>query len=562
VLLALCKAAPNIHAAQSAQRLSYQLAPYILEAPTQTFVASPFFRQIDPSPTESLAFHVTAALLVLGLNSSDLQETIHESLFGFLNNCTRTADSVLSPHASDPDNLHLSDAIRTLTVVLALIGFMDAASAQADFWQPGSRLALAQKIRHLISEPFMVAVETALSTIRNSQSQEREAKEWKRLVRHYAASERPLGAMLLQRSVMWLVVSSASLLVTDGSTLRSSHILDWLTAHGASLKNRTLNDIDGDLHSVEVYTALSVEQMHYIESGADFMRLGTVAQQKLAFDVKSAALLAFMNCTVLNQEVANLDNLVNWLQETLEDSFQMADETLACIVLKSLALVCRLSPSLSSTISQLLPRFLVQGATQGKIVSVASESLAFVLKLLSKDAIISTLYALGNVLSTETDTALANGQPNGTAGGEQNLYSIYGNRHSVASAISLRVNGEEETAIVYGNVVQAICGITVACDDEKITALAQSMLVQKFNKVNAIVDAQIITGAATLALNSAQLEFRSLLKMYAKMCHEGIVEGKDYLLEAVSKSEKRLFVGTLGLSSYRSWRLALISRQI
>lgn len=529
----MCKAAPNIHAAPSAQRLSYQLAPYMLEAPTQTFASSPFFRQVDTSPNESLAFHVTGALLVLGLNYSDLQETINDSLRAFLNNCTRAADGILSPHASDPDNLHLSDAIRTLTTVMALIGFMDAASAQADFWKPGARLALVQKIRHIISEPFLVAVETAISTIRNSQSHEREAKEWKRLVRHYSATNRPLGAMLLQRSFMWLVVSSTSLMVTDGPTLRSGHILDWLTTHKDALKESMVKHLDGDLHSVEVYTALSVDQMLTIESGADFMRLGTVAEQKLAFGVKSAALLAFMNCTIINQEVANVDNLVNWLQETLEDPFQMADETLACIVLKALALVCRISPSLSSIVSQLLPRFLVQGATQGKIVSVASESLAFVLKLLSKDAIISTLYALGNVLSTESDKGVTNGQPNGTPGGEQNLYSVYGNRHSVASAISLRVNGEEETAVVYGNVVQAICSITVACDDEKITALAQSMLVQKFNKVNASVDAQIITGAATLALCSAQLEFRSLLKMYSKMCHVGIVEGKDYLLDAV-----------------------------
>lgn len=531
----------------------------MLEAPTQTFLASPFSRHIDLSPNESLAFHVTGALLALGLNCSDLQQNINDSLRAFLKNCTRAADGILSPQAGNPDNLHIGDAIRTLTVVMALIGFMDAASAQADFWKPGERLALVQTIRHLISEPFLVAVETAVSTIRNSHSHDRETKEWKRLVRHYSAMNRPLGAMLLQRSFMWLVVASTSLVVTDGPTLRNSHILDWLTTQGDHLSG-IVKSFDGDSHSVEVYTALSTEQMRYIESGADFMRLGTVAQQKLAFAVKSAALLAFMNCAMLNQEVSNVDVLFTWLQETLEDSFQMADETLAFIVLRSLALICRISPSLSSTVGQLLPRFLVLGATQRKTVSVASESLAFVLTLLSKDAIISTLYALGNVLSTESDSSLANGQSNGTPGGDQNLHSVYGNRHSVASAISLRVNGEEETTIVYENIVQAICSITVACDDEIITALAQSMLVQKFNKVNASVDAQIITGAAMLALNCAQLEFRSLLKMYTKACHVAIVAGEDYLLEAVSILHDA-FTGMIlftALTSYRLWKLARI----
>lgn len=540
VLLALCKAAPKIDSEQSAQRLSYQLAQYMLDAPVQTFVASPFFRKIDPSPTESLAFHVSGALLSLGINSSDLSETINDRILEFLHKCTKTADGILSPQGGDPASLHLNDAIRTLTVVMALIGFMDAASAQIDFWRPGGRLALVRKVRHLISEPFLVAVETALSTIRNTQNQERDVKEWKRLVRQYAASDRPLGAMLLQRSFMWLVVSSTSLLVTDAPTLRSHHILDWLMGEGKSFKAGFAANGEADLLSIEEYTALSIEQMHYIESGADFMRLGTASQQRLAFAVKSAALLSFMNCTLLNQEVADVDNLATWLQETLEDPLQMADETLACIVLKSLALVCRISPSLASSVSRILPRFLVQGAPVGKIVTVASETLAFVLKLLSKDAIISTLYALGNVLSPDADGALTNGQPNGSAGGDQVLNPVYANRHSMASAISIRASDDEETAVVYENVVQAICGITAACQDDKITALAQSMLLQKFKKVNASVDAQIITGAATLALKSGQLEFRSLLKMYARICHVGIVEDKEFLLDAVSTPPKQL----------------------
>jgi phosphatidylinositol 4-kinase A len=512
----------------------------MLDAPVQTFVASPFFRKIDPSPTESLAFHVSGALLSLGINSSDLSETINDRILEFLHKCTKTADGILSPQGGDPASLHLTDAIRTLTVVMAVIGFMDAASAQIDFWRPGGRLALVRKVRHLISEPFLVAVESALSTIRNTQNQERDVKEWKRLVRHYAASDRPLGAMLLQRSFMWLVVSSTSLLVTDAPTLRNHHILDWLMSDGKNFKAGFAATGESDLLSIEEYTTLSIEQMHYIESGADFMRLGTASQQRLAFAVKSAALLSFMNCTLLNQEVADVDNLATWLQETLEDPLQMADETLACIVLKSLTVVCRISPSLASNVSRILPRFLVQGAPVGKIVTVASETLAFVLKLLSKDAIISTLYALGNVLSPDADGALANGQPNGSAGGgDQALNPVYANRQSMASAISIRASDDEETAVIYENVVQAICGITAACQDDKITALAQSMLLQKFNKVNASVDAQIITGAATLALKSGQLEFRSLLKMYARMCHVGIVEDKDFLLEAVSLSSEQ-----------------------
>ncbi|KAL7914690.1 phosphatidylinositol-4-kinase [Trichoderma velutinum] len=536
VLLALCKTAPNIQSSQSAQKLSYRLIPYILDIHTQVFVSSPFFRKIEPSPTESLAFHVTAALLSLGNNYHELHDEISNGIWHFANDCNKVAENVVSPHVGDPENPHLDDAIRTATIALALVGFLDAVSAQAHFWRVDGRLSLIQKIRQLLSEPFLVAVETAISTIRNSLSQDRDVKEWKRHLRHYAASGRPLGAMLLQRSFMWLVLASSSLMVAGGTRLRTTHILDILMSKDGNLNS---GDMAADTPSIETYTGLAIEQMHYIEAGADFVRLGAHSQQQLAFAVKSAAMITYLNCALLNEEIADADILTTWLQEALEDPMQMTDETLASTVLQCLALSCRIAPSFSSTVSRVLPRFLVQTVPQGNTVGVASKSLAYVLKLLSKDAVISTLYTLGNVLSPGSDGTITGLQANGTAG-EANLAPIYVNRHSTGSAISLQMNGEEETAIIYGNVVQAICGIAAACEDEKITALAQSMLLQKLDKVNVSVDTQVIAGAATLALSGGQLEFRSLLKLYSRICHIGVVEKKDFLLGSVRRARAHI----------------------
>ena len=531
MLLALCKTAPNVQSGQSAQRLTYQLTPYILEAPIQSFAPSPFFRKIDPSPTEALTFNVTGALLALGLNYSDLQEAVTDSIWSFLNTCTRAADHAVSSPTGE--NVQLQDAMRTLTIVVALLGFLDAASAQTDFWKAGGRLALIRKVRHLLSEPFLISVETALSTIRNSHSHDRAAKEWRRIVRHYAELERPLGAMLLQRSFMYLVVSSTSLMVADAGRLRNAHILDILMSRGAKLLNGVPAGVEGDSHSLEVFAALAAEQMNFIEAGADFVRMGTPSQQKLACAVKASALVAFLNCSLLYDEVADADTIFTWLQETIEDPFQMADDTLASVVLRSLALLCYISPAFASPVSRLLPRFLVQSVPHGDTVTVTSNCLAFVLKSLSKDAVISTLYSLGNVLSPEPEAVLTDGQANGSAG-EPGVTSVYAQRNTMESAISLRINGEDENIIAYGNVIQAICGIAEACQDEKITALAQSMLLQKLEKVNASADSQIIIGAAKLSLTGAQLEFRALLKMYTRLCQIGIVDNKDFVLAAVS----------------------------
>ncbi|KAH6898896.1 hypothetical protein B0T10DRAFT_122905 [Thelonectria olida] len=539
VLLALCKTAPKIKSGQSAQRLSYQLFPYILEAHVQLFVPSPFFRKVDPSPTESLAFHVTGALLALGINYDELQENVADKIWAFVNSCKRAAEGILFPQDGDPENPHLTDAIRTVTIAVALVGFLDAASAQADFWRSGGRLALIQKLKALLSEPFLVAVETALSTIRNSHSQDREVKEWKRYLRHYASSGRPLGAMLLHRSFMWLVVASTSLMVADGPRLRKTHVLDILLSKGSELRTEYLSGNEGDFQTIEAYALFAIDEMTYMDAGADFIRMGSPDQQALAYSVKAATFVSYLNCTLLNEEAADADVIANWLQETLDDPVQMADSTLASVVLRCLALVCQAAPAFSSTVSRLVPRFIVQGSPQRETVNVASNSLAYVLKMLSKDAVISTLYTLGNVLSPGSEQAFTDGQTNGAVS-EPPMTSIYNNRQSIGSSISLQMYSEEETAVVSGNVVQTICGIAAACQDEKITALAQSMLQQKLEKVNTGVDARIINGAAALALEGGQLEFRSLLKMFTRLCHTGVVGNQTFLLEAVRNARTHI----------------------
>lgn len=515
----------------SAQRLTSQLVPYMLDSHVQVFAQSPFFRKIEPSPTEALSYNVAAALLSLGTRHADVQETIAAKITIFLNAC-KAATNRIVPSQGEGGDGNVDDAVRTATIAVALLGFLDAASAQADFWRSGSRLALVQLLGQTLSEEFLVTVETAFSTIRNTHSQDRLVREWKRYMRHYSEIGRPLGAMLLRRSYMWLSVAATSLLVADIESLRSSHILDVLLSGNGLLRPMTARSGDADFLSVEVYANVVIEQMNYLEASADYDRLGSSAKQRLAFGTKAAALISYLNCSKLNESVADADVLMNWLEDTLADPVQMADEDLASVVLRCMALICRILSSFAPNVSRILPRFIVQSGARPQIIETASKCLAMVLQMLSNDAVITTLYTLGNVLSPGNEGTLTNGT-NGDASHETMVSPVYGGLHSAGSSISLQISGEEDTSAVHCNVVQAICSIASACKDEKIAALAQSVLLQKLNKVNGTVDARILTGAATLALTGGQLEFRSLLKLYARICHIGITENKEILLSAV-----------------------------
>ncbi|KAI0203958.1 phosphatidylinositol 3 [Astrocystis sublimbata] len=539
VLIALCKTAPQVRNSQSAQKLVSQLVPYMLESHVQSFVPSPGFARIEPSPNEALSRSLTAALLSLGCNHEALHETVSDNIWAFLASLRASTQNIAPPGPDGDSEQSLDDAIRTATLTISLLGFLDAASAQADFWRIGGRLALIQRVRNLLSDSFLTAIDGAFSTIRNSQSADRHVKDWKRCLRQYASQGRPLGPMLLQRSFTWLLVAATSLLIVDAKELRGSHVLDILMSQDGPLKADSLGGSDVDFRSIEMYAGLALEEMRHLEESADFLELAPPSQQRLAYAVKASAIISYLNCSILNEDAGDPEILMGWLTETL-DSDHILDEALASVVLRAMAILAKFSPDYASTVMRLLPRFIVQAAPSARTSGVASKCLAFTLHTLSDDAVISTLYTLGNVLSPSPENGVTNGTSGDLAGEGVGSSNIYRGRQPNGSDISLQMQSDQDITTAYANIIQTICCIAKLSEDEKITALAQAMLLQKLTKVNQSVDGHILVGASILSLNSGQLEFRSLLRLYSRMCHAAVAEDNLTLLDAIMKARNHI----------------------
>jgi phosphatidylinositol 4-kinase len=541
VLLALCKAAPLLADYASAERLADQLIPYTHDAHVQTFVPSPHLKDIEPSPTEALSYNVTSALLSLGISHDALRPRISQALFNFLNRSKYTTNAIIRRHIPDDDGdnsdeeRNVNDAIQVGRTAISILGFLDAAASYADFWNLSQRIGLINFVRSMLSQDFLVATETAFSAIRNSHSLDRDIKRWKKHLRHYAASGRPLGAMLLQRSFMWLLVATSSLMLTSPERLKDCGILELMTSNVVP-KSLTSEGIDNVNTSIETLTHIANEEMGILEDGADYLRLGSVWQKRLAFSDKAALLTIYINCVMLNDEIASTDTLMTWLENTLNDPIQMADDTLAATVLRCMALLAKLSPVLAPNMSRLLPRFIVQGAPSQEVVEIAGDSLAFILGQLSSDAVISTMYTLGNVLTpgTHRNGPLSLIDPNEDhLSPENNLY----NGKGAPSTITLQDSGDN---VAFSNVVRTIRIIAQNSGDDKIRALAQSMLLQKVRKVNEAVDATIIYEAAILAANGTLTDLRSLLKSYNRLAQESVANDNQFMLDTILKTRNYL----------------------
>lgn len=449
VLLSLCRASPLLQSMDSAKKLLRQIVPYLTESYCQLIMPSPLLSGIEPSPWGCLTSSLTAAVLCLGLKFPKLRYYGQEAVEAYLDNVLNFSQS----EARDTEPLGIA------SVVASLLGFLESAATHANFWNSSERLHLISRVKSILSENFLISVESTFSTIRNSHN--RYLKPWKRYTRHYAAIGRPLGSMLLQRGFMRLLLSSTSMLVADHSVLQDDDVLDVLMASHIIARRNLIKGEENGASVIDQLAGIAAEEIALIEDGADYLQLGTAWQQRLAFSVKAFALASYCNCVVLSNGAADVEMLIKWLEVTMQDSIQMADETLASVTLKVMAILSESDTVFAASLSRTLPRFIVRSSPNQVTVRVAARCLAHILQFLSQDAIITTLYTLGNVLSPGNSER-------GLASGSLRERLLPYDQQTMGSAISLALNSDEEKQHVYTSVIEAVVGIAKTCSDDKV----------------------------------------------------------------------------------------------
>lgn len=538
ILLALCSAATNLEDFEHAERTVKQLGDYLPEAHSQLFTPSPYLQDIKPSPWAVLTHDLARALLSLGTKFPTLKSQVQATVKAYVVNWSQAVNTLASAiTAEDDEQSNEEEAVEIAAVAVSLIGFLDAAAYHADFWTPFERLELIKSVRGAMSEQFLVAVEKAVSTIRHTDWRDPIAGDWKKSLKHYAARGAPLGAMHMQQSFMKLVVCCTAHFAGSDPKKHSAGLLESYVSghHMHSFHNE---EVDGDM--IEYLVELITDQMNVLEEGSDYLQLSSAWQKRLAFLVKAYTLEAYVYCMVLDEDVAEAELLQGWLEDAIESLPQMADPTLSKTILQCLAIVSRFMPDNASHIARVLLRFVV-GVPRPEVINVAAQSLAHILQMLSTDAVITTLYSLGNVLSSQSGAEKQHQSMSPSGGMNGHLDSLSsGVRGRTGSIISLSMNGDEETTIVCGNVARAIVTIATTCNDSKIVALAQTLLAQKISRINLLVDALIVEHAAVLAVHGKENELRSLLRLYSRMHEEAVQQKNTIIFEAVRRAREYL----------------------
>ncbi|THC98697.1 hypothetical protein EYZ11_001831 [Aspergillus tanneri] len=431
----------------------------------------------------------------------------------------------------------IHESVRVLSITVSLVGFLEASAMFPSFWPATEQQRILEQVRSILSEGFMVAVETASSTVRSAVTPDYGLRDWRRYARRYAADGRPLGAMLLQEAFMRFVKVCATSLVGAQNFTDDELLDDYMNGVGIARSHD-----EAEITLVNCITEIIADQIQLLEDGSDYLQLGSPLQQKLNFSVKAYALIGYLQCVTLSGSAANSEDFLGWLEDTLMDQNQMSCLKLATATLKSIAIVARMSLNGASSGSRSLLRYIIEGGLPTRpSSSIAARCLAQVLGVLSQDAIITTLYSLGNVLSPGSGSEnIYNSQLVAESFGHGNVVATFSQRRN-DSVTSLSVDSEEGN-VPYRSVIQAIVTIATNSHDEKISALAQSMLLQKIGKVGVAVDAYIIKETAALSLSTGQTEFQLLLKFYDRIYWDGIINGHSNITNAVQSAMTYLSV--------------------
>ena len=420
------------------------------------------------------------------------------------------------------------------TLTTSLIGFLDAATHNLEFWLLEERWRLIQDCDELLSDDFLITVETALSTMRHAPSSIGEVQMWKQYQKQYSVSNRPLGAMLLRESFMRMISACSCSLTMTAHPAYDQDVLAHLVLQP---RQKYGNHSEAEVALVDVIAQISVREISRLEEGSDYLQLSSSWQKRLAHSVKALALTSLLCCTLMSEEAVDTDALMSLLEASIADPSQAIDQHLVTVVLRSMAILSNSSPATAAALGRSIPGIIVRTPLTPQAAAVAADCLLFVLKELPQDTVITTLYSLGNALSARNGAessgsyALFNDISVDTHNGITN-----GAQEARISSVNLLASTGSGTGLepsAYAAVIQAIVRVATGINDSTITALALSMLIQKVGKVSMSVDLKIISEAAILASQGGASEFRAVLRLYMRLSQQGLAQSDQALLDAV-----------------------------
>lgn len=354
----------------------------------------------------------------------------------------------------------------------------------------------------------------------------------------HARREDHLGDNIVANGTAHSITSS----LDDLSLLRSDQSASLMTQRSLAIMSRLCK--------------LAFSKINFLDRGETYIVYSTYLRLKLGYQAKSHYISVLGAGTFSN--IIDTESVKRIFHKSASISTVMLDPSLGPIVLQLGSLLTFKDPTLGASVTRSFTSLVANPSFTPQACLGASKGVGIASKVLSQDAVVTTIYALTNLLFVGNDGlqlqvrsrrksslrgALTNGHEglnghveNGGPIKKLSSNNIITKRASISSSKDHAAFSENEYRKVCENAVTAIAQVVAECDDESVSTLATTILSQKALHLNAVIAPVLLRGLVSTAPYLPEKEFVILVRLLHKLSFEANENNQTELLGIIEKS--------------------------
>lgn len=322
---------------------------------------------------------------------------------------------------------------------------------------------------------------------------------------------------------------------------------------GGTLKNLSEHQLD----IIKRLAESALQKMEFLDRGESYIVYSTLARLKLGYLAKAELLLVLV-CGAITENI-DFPAAKKIFLSSIGIFDVMLDNNLGTAIFQLGSLLVFKDPSVASSLTRAFTSLVANPNLSAAQCLAISKSVGIASKVLSQDAVVTTIYALTNLLLVGNDglqlqlrsrrsTGLRSGltgESNGTRLTEGNPHSLITHntllkKISVSSEREIAGLNEQEHQKVCENAVIAISEVVAACDDVSVSALAVTILSQKTIKLHITVAPTLLNGLVSCAPYLSEREFVLVARLLHKLSFDAYQAKDTKLLEVLCELRSSL----------------------
>lgn len=562
VLLSLCKntkllsasAEPlgNFGKLTNADVLFSKLKQYLLELPTQKFAHSITSRRGHPPPWFEAASSISAALADL-LVVPGFFDHVVQTLFDFTGKLFQTNNQL------------------ELCNYLTILGFLDGLTKRAFILAKSEQsfkifLTLDACIDNF---EFLSEVEEYSNTIYSQTDNEYGAFMDSELVSDLS----PVLFIERLSNLMCAIISSIlgnkDLPLLEYVLQKSSNVEDSTESNKANgaVSESDISDISNDhMAIIKKLTSIAVSKMGFLDRGESYIVYSTLNRLKIGYSAKGLN-LQVIGCGMFTDNI-DLSIAYRLFKSCLSIYDVMLDTRLGPSVMQFGSLLVFKDENIGSSLTRAFTSLVSNPHLNYDYCVKVSHCVGLAGKVLSQDAVVTTIYALTNLIFSDEDGVQVRSSIRRNTGlsrvdsfSTKDLANMSLSRRSSrpGSIISSHqgkrpgkfVNEKQNNGKGYDlnnkdhikvckNAVAAISNIVEACEDEVVSTLAVTLLAQKTNKLSSSIGPILLRGLVACAPYLPEREFVILVELFDRLTIDAFDQKNNHLLGDLTDARSQL----------------------